>query len=116
MAAAARYGANGGFSVYLRPANARYGATMSVRYGRGHGQEIVKPFIVVEQYNIASVVPSLVECNNKKNDIGLFDDKIQSVRLQSGVTFNETLEAAGYDLVYIDFEIGLTHSSPPVLE
>lgn len=104
VVAASRYGDNGGTSGYLKPTGAPYGAYYSIRYGRGHGANVVKPFVVVEQYNIAGVAPHLIDCNNPNNTVDSFMDKINGVALQSGVTFNESLEAAGYDLVYIDFE------------
>lgn len=104
VVAASRYGDNGGTSGYLKPTGSPYGAYYSIRYGRGHGANVVKPFVVVEQYNIAGVAPHLIDCNNPNNTVDSFMDKINGVALQSGVTFNESLEAAGYDLVYIDFE------------
>lgn len=106
--AAARYGDNGRTTYYhVRPPGNPYGATVTVVYGKNHGQHVVKPFIVAEQYNIAGAAPHLVKCNNANNTVDLFLDKIGNTTLLSGSTFNETLESAGYDLVYIDFEQNL---------
>lgn len=99
--AAARYGDNGRAVYYLKPAGNPYGATVTVVYGKNHGQHVVKPFIIAEQYNIASAAPHLVDCNNANNTVDLFLPKIIT---SPNFDFSASLEAAGYDLVYIDFE------------
>lgn len=105
MATANRYDNSIGYNTYLRPVGAPYGANVSVRYGRGHGAHVVKPFIVVEQYNIAKAAPSLVNCNNANNTVELLLQRINvDFAFPSTSNFNDALEAAGYDLVYIDFE------------
>lgn len=71
-AALARYDNANGFSRYYNMPNGRPGATVSVRYGRGHGAHVVKPFVVVEQYNIAGVAPNLIACNNANNTVESF--------------------------------------------
>lgn len=103
MTTANRYDPNYGFSKYVGVVGARYGATMSVRYGRGHGPHVVKPFIVVEQYNIAKAAPHLVDCNNAENTIKSFLPRI-GPDFTNPFDFDNSLEAAGYDLIYIDFE------------
>jgi hypothetical protein len=77
------------------------GATVSIRYGLGHTQ-VVKPFIVVEQYNTAKVAPHLAGENNKNNTITQFLGNTSSP-FTDPFNFNNTLEQAGYDLIYIDF-------------
>ncbi len=102
--AAARYGDNGRTTYYLKPPGNPYGATVTVVYGKNHGQHVVKPFIVAEQYNIAGAAPHLVDCNNANNTVELFLPKIIT---SPNFDFSASLESAGYDLVYIDFEQNL---------
>ncbi len=75
------------------------GATVNVRYGQGH-TSIVKPFIVVEQYNTTKVAPHLVGENNQENTIETF---LRDVDRAAPYNFNDALQKAGYDLIYIDF-------------
>lgn len=77
------------------------GATVNVRYGQGH-TSIRKPFIVVEQYNTTKVAPHLVGENNQENTVKTF---LKSIDRDFAVTgnFNDALQQAGYDLIYIDF-------------
>ncbi|RZL07562.1 MAG: hypothetical protein EOO62_16885, partial [Hymenobacter sp.] len=82
------------------------GALVTVMYGKGHGRHVVKPLILVEQYNIAGAAPNLVECNNANNTVERLLPNITS-QVQGAFDFNESLEAAGYDLIYIDFERNL---------
>ena len=103
VAVANRYDISNGKNMHLQPVGAPYGANVSIRYGRGHGPHVVKPFIVVEQYNIARAAPSLVDCNNANNTVDLFLPKIGQ-SFTGSFDFDDKLEAAGYDLVYIDFD------------
>ena len=102
--AAARYGDSGQQAYYLRPPGNPYGATVTVVYGKNHGPHVVKPFIVVEQYNLAGAAPHLVECNNANNTVELFLPKIIT---SPNFDFSASLESAGYDLIYIDFQENL---------
>ncbi len=104
--AAARYGANGQDTYYLKPPGNPYGATVTVVYGKNHGQHVVKPFIVVEQYNLAGAAPHLIECNNANNTVEQLLFKIGN-DFTGPFDFNTHLESAGYDLIYIDFEENL---------
>ena len=104
--AAARYGDNGRQVYYLKPPGNPYGATVTVVYGKNHGQHVVKPFIVVEQYNIAGAAPHLVDCNNANNTVEQLLLNIGN-NFTNPFDFNASLESAGYDLVYIDFEQNL---------
>ncbi len=92
--------------TYSPPFRADYtdhlGATVNVRYGTGH-TGIVKPFIVVEGYNTAKIAPHLVGINNQNNTIV---DFIREINRTAPFNFNDALQTAGYDLVYIDFTVG----------
>jgi len=103
VAVAARYDPAYGFTAHFGPGNQRPGALVSVRYGAGHGPHVVKPFIIVEQYNIAGAAPHLVKCNNANNTIETFLPKI-GPDFTATFDFENKLQAAGYDLVYIDFD------------
>lgn len=77
-----------------------------MRYGQGH-TSVVKPFIVVEGYNTSLIAPHLIGDKNKNNDIQSFLASIDPVYFASNnVNFNDALQTAGYDLVYIDFRDG----------
>jgi len=78
------------------------GATVNVRYGLGH-TNIKKPFIVVEGYNTSLIAPSLTGLNNQNNTVELF---IREIDRATPYNFNDNLEQAGYDLIYIDFKDG----------
>ncbi|GAA3930529.1 hypothetical protein [Hymenobacter algoricola] len=85
------------------------GATISVRYGRGNGnEEIRKPLIIVEQYNIAGTAPSLIKCDNANNTVETFISKI-GPDFTFPFDFDDKLELAGYDLIYIDFKYNLDY-------
>ncbi len=80
------------------------GAMVNVRYGRGH-THITKPFIVVEGYNTATIAPHLTGKNNQNNTIKDFLQDSDIDFINTG-NFNDNLEQAGYDLIYIDFNYG----------
>ncbi|WP_201977505.1 T9SS type A sorting domain-containing protein [Hymenobacter rubidus] len=101
----ARYGTSNDMTHPITPTAAHDGATVSVRYGQGHTR-LTKPFIIVEQYNLASILerlaPKLLPCDNRNNTIETFLDKI--AQQPSPYNFNDALHDLGqYDLVYIDF-------------
>ena len=105
-APAARYPATDNITRdFTSATGAHDGATVSVRYGRGH-TGMTKPFIVVEQYNVAAILeklaPDLIPCDNANNTINSFLDKITNI---ASFDFNDHLQNDGqYDLVYIDFK------------
>jgi hypothetical protein len=104
-ATAARYGGRDDITYAIAPTAAHSGATVSVRYGRGH-TGMTKPFIIVEQYNLASIfadkAPDLLACDNDNNTIDKFLGKIGTDPLP--FDFNDKLHnSAQYDIVYIDF-------------
>ena len=107
-ATAARYGSQDDITYPIAPTSAHSGATVSVRYGRGH-TSMTKPFIIVEQYNLASIfadkAPDLLACDNDNNTIKSFLDKIDLVDFDGNRgNFNDVLHnSAQYDIVYIDF-------------
>jgi len=117
-ASAARYAANLAYSpgagidqpfaptTTYPPAATDYthhlGAMVNVRYGRGH-TSIVKPFIVVEGYNTATIAPHLTGNNNQNNTV---EDFLKAIDRAAPFDFNDNLEQAGYDLIYIDFNYG----------
>lgn len=73
---AARYASTDNITKnFTSPTGAHDGATVSVRYGRGH-TGITKPFIMVEQYNLASILEKLardpIPCDNGNNTINSF--------------------------------------------
>jgi pimeloyl-ACP methyl ester carboxylesterase len=99
---AMRYDPSMGFDQSFPPDSRHSGGQVRVVYGAGHGnQEIRKPFIVAEGYNIAEIAPSLVKCDNENNDYQQFLDDINIPFFPNG-NFNDALHAAGYDIVYID--------------
>ncbi|GAB3636545.1 hypothetical protein GCM10027422_21350 [Hymenobacter arcticus] len=109
-ATAARYApTNDIVRTFTSPTNAHSGALVSVRYGQGH-TSLVKPLIMVEQYNIASILeeeaPELLPCDNGNNTIQSFLDRINLVDFDGNRgNFNDALHDIGqYDLVYIDFK------------
>ena len=65
----------------------------------------MKPFIVVEGYNTSRIAPHLVGESNKNNTVELFLESI-FVRFGNNTFFDDALEQAGYDLIYIDFNEG----------
>ena len=76
-ATAARYGSNGGFDYLMPVTSSHYSAQINVRYGAGH-TSLVKPLIVVEQYNIATVANGkLAHCNNSNNTVDEFLDRTE---------------------------------------
>ena len=78
-------------------------AHVNVRYGAGH-TSLVKPLIVVEQYNIATVANGkLAHCNNSNNIVDEFLDRTEQP-FTAPFNLNGSLEQAGYDIVYIDFD------------
>jgi len=78
------------------------GALVNVRYGQGH-TSVVKPFIVVEGYDTSLIAPHLVGNNNQNNSIYSF---LISATTPGSFDFNDALQTAGYDLIYIDFRDG----------
>lgn len=102
VAAASRYASGNDLEYTVPITSAHASAHIAVRYGAGH-TALVKPLIVVEQYNIATVAEGKLEhCNNANNDIKSFLEKIGP--LANNFDFDNHLEQAGYDLVYIDFD------------
>ncbi|MDQ2770917.1 MAG: T9SS type A sorting domain-containing protein, partial [Bacteroidota bacterium] len=108
VAVATRYAA--GFDTDFAPVlfganySSHQGGKISVRFGQGH-TSITKPFIVVEGYNTTHIAPHLVGQNNQNNTVG---DFLISIDRDFGTTgnFNDALQQAGYDLIYIDFTDG----------
>lgn len=96
------------FGTVYYPPNATFtdhlGGTANVRFGQGHTR-ITKPFIVVEGYNTSRIAPHLVGEGNKPNDIKTFLESI-FVRFSNNAFFDDAIEQAGYDLIYIDFTEG----------
>jgi len=78
------------------------GAKVSVCYSQGHTQ-LVKPFIVVEGYNTTAIAPHLVGVNNRNNDVEGF---LKEIDRSAPFDFNDQLDLAHYDIVYIDFNEG----------
>ena len=102
-AVAARYGDNGGFDYIVPITSSHASAHVNVRYGAGH-TSLVKPLIVVEQYNIATVANGkLAHCNNSNNIVDEFLDRTEQP-FTAPFNLNGSLEQAGYDIVYIDFD------------
>ncbi|MGI4870140.1 MAG: hypothetical protein ACRYFX_03060 [Janthinobacterium lividum] len=92
-----------GFNYIVHSNNNHSSAHIAVRYGAGH-TSLVKPLIVVEQYNIATVADgALAHCNNANNTVQNFLEKTQPP-YTGNFDFNLNLEQAGYDIVYIDFD------------
>ena len=113
VTAAARYSNAAGFDTVFAATGAPYpnatftdhlGATVNVRFGKGHTR-ITKPFIVVEGYNTSRIAPHLVGQNNQNNTVKLFLESID-IRFGNNTVFDDALEQAGYDLIYIDFTEG----------
>ncbi|MDO7885232.1 hypothetical protein [Hymenobacter cheonanensis] len=103
VAAASRYAPANDLEYIVPITSAHASAHVSVRYGTGH-TSLVKPLIVVEQYNLASVAEGKLEhCNNANNTVSSFLDRIQSP-FTTPFDFNDHLEQAGYDLVYSDLD------------
>ncbi len=104
----ARYGSSADFdTLFNAVANPDYyashlGATVNVRFGVGHTR-ITKPFIVVEGYNTSRLAPHLVGENNRNNDVNAF---LRELNRAAPYDFNDNLQQAGYDLIYIDFTEG----------
>lgn len=80
------------------------GAKVTVRFSPNH-TSIIKPFIVVEGYNTATIAPHLVGQNNQNNTIGQFLDNITNPFTSPFDLYN-SLQQADYDIVYIDFTVG----------
>ena len=97
-----RYDQSQGFNHYFPPSALHSGGTAYVVYGTGNSnQQIRKPLIIAEGYNIADTAPHLVKCNNANNSIKDLLEKIGPIYTGS-FDFNDKLHTAGYDIVYID--------------
>ncbi|MTI25045.1 choice-of-anchor Q domain-containing protein, partial [Fulvivirga kasyanovii] len=93
------------------------GATVTVEYGNprantnpGCNPEFIRPLIVVEGYDPSKF--SAFEITNWDYEdiaINILSRGVNgnlNILLSTGNTFNEELEAAGYDLIFVDFKDG----------
>ena len=79
--------------VYIRYSKKRIGTNLQ--------NKIVKPFIVVEGYDIHDVAPAISEENYDINDLITEWDNLYFTQ---GYDFNSQLDdSAGYDLIFIDY-------------
>jgi len=108
--AAARY-AGAADIVQSFAANAAHsGGTVYVKYSsRNTQRRIIRPFIIVEGYDVSYIAPSQQD-NFSYDDLvnGAENrDPILDIDLNNFQTFNEALDEDGqYDLVFLDYRIG----------
>lgn len=99
-AATYRYGRNPDHSqIFNRRRGIHEGGQVLISYGGNH-TAITKPLIVVEGYDASRVAPGLAFPYNYRNFL-------TAISNTSSFDFNDQLDVAGYDLIFLNFNDGV---------